>query len=190
MHPSSITSTTSVSKPWRPTRWPDCRASLLLPPQPNLTMKGRDPAGLLHSVEQWHRRLGRMVHGPAAYWRPTGMAPFRLEEGEGKAPRVFTITELVSSYELYAEGQAMGHCVASYAPSCVRGMVSIWSLRLTEASGQETRLLTLEVGNSEQMIVQARRRFNAMPSPRSWQSSGAGLSREGQASRAGWHVKE
>ena len=101
----------------------------LVPPQPNLTMKGRDPESLLHSIDQWHRRLGRVVRGPASYWRPTGIEPFRHEEGEGKSRRIFTITEIVNSYELLAEGQAMAHCVASYAPSCVRGIVSIWSLR-------------------------------------------------------------
>ena len=129
-------------------------------------MKGRDPESLLRSIEQWHRRLGRVVRGPASYWRPTGIEPFRHEEGEGKSRRVFTITELVNSYELLAEGQAMAHCVASYAPSCVRGVVSIWSLRLIDASGQETRLLTLEVSNREHKIVQARRKFNALPTER------------------------
>jgi PcfJ-like protein len=150
---------------------PNPRAGLqgqpaLVPPQPNLTMKGRDAEGLLRAVEAWHRRLGRVVHGPISYWRPTGIAPFRHEEGEGKSRKVFTITELLSSHELLAEGQAMAHCVASYAPSCVRGVVSIWSLRLTGASGQETRLLTLEVVNREHQIVQARRKCNALPSER------------------------
>lgn len=150
---------------------PNPRAGLpgqpaLLPPQPNLIMKGRDAESLLRSVAGWHRRLGRVVHGPISSWRPTGIAPFRHEEGEGKSLRVFTITELLSSHDLLAEGQAMAHCVASYAPSCVHGVVSIWSLRLTEASGQQTRLLTLEVVNRAHQIVQARRKFNALPSER------------------------
>ena len=49
------------------------------------------------------------------------------------------ITELASSYELLAVGQAMAHCVASYAPSCVQGRVSIWSLRVVDSTGLETR---------------------------------------------------
>ena len=138
----------------------------LVPPHPNLTMRGRDPEGLLRSVAQWHRRLGRVVRGPATYWKPTGIEPFRHEEGEGKSKRVFTITELTCSYELLAEGQAMAHCVASYAPSCVRGRISIWSLRVVDATGLETRLLTLEVSNAEYKIVQARRKFNAWPGNR------------------------
>ena len=138
----------------------------LVPPQPNLTMKGRDPESLLRAVAQWHRRLGRAVHRPAAYWRPTGIKPFHHEEGEGKSRKIYMITELTNSYELLAEGQAMAHCVASYAPSCVQGRVSIWSLRVVDPTGREDRLLTLEVSNLESKIVQARRKFNALPSER------------------------
>ena len=139
---------------------------LLVPPQPNLSMKGRSADGLLRAVDAWHRRLGQVGRGPATCWKPTGIQPFRYEEGEGKSRRIFMITELTSSSELQAEGRAMGHCVASYALSCARGRTSIWSLRVVDRTGAETRLLTLEVSNQDQRIVQARRRFNAMPSDR------------------------
>ena len=39
----------------------------------------------------------------------------------------------------------MAHCVASYVHSCVQGVASIWSLCVVDGTGQETRLLTLEV---------------------------------------------
>ena len=58
----------------------------------------------------------------------------------------------------------MSHCVASYASSCVSGRTSIWSLQVRQASGEESRLLTLEVYNPTRQIVQARRKFNALPS--------------------------
>jgi PcfJ-like protein len=138
----------------------------LVPPQPNLTMKGRDPKTLLRSVADWHRRLGREGAGKATYWAPSGFATFRMEEGEGETRRVFTIAELLSSTELIEEGRAMGHCVGSYAPSCASGRVSIWTLKVTDAWGQETRLLTLEVWNTNRQIVQARRKFNMPPSPK------------------------
>ncbi len=60
----------------------------------------------------------------------------------------------------------MSHCVGSYAGSCASGRVSIWSLRLADASGQETRLLTLEVLNQDRQVVQARQKFNRMPGPK------------------------
>jgi hypothetical protein len=139
---------------------------LLLPAQPNLSMKGRTAESLLHAVEGWHRRLGRWGHGPALFWRPTGIVPFRHEEGEGASRKIYTISELTCSLDLQAEGRAMSHCVASYAPSCVRGIVSIWSLRVVDRTGEETRMLTLEVSNRDRKVVQARRRFNAMPGER------------------------
>jgi hypothetical protein len=139
---------------------------LLLPPQPNLSMKGRDPEALLRAVVHWHGRLGREARGPVCFWRPSGIDPFRHEEGEGASRRIFTITELTGSHELQAEGRAMAHCVASYVHSCVRGVVSIWSLRVVDGNGEETRLLTLEVSNRDRQIVQARRKHNALPGER------------------------
>jgi len=35
--------------------------------------------------------------------------------------------------------------------------------RVVDGSGQVTRLLTIEVGNRERQVVQARRRFNEWP---------------------------
>lgn len=60
----------------------------------------------------------------------------------------------------------MGHCVGSYARSCASGLVSIWTLRVSDVSGPDTRLLTLEVANHGRRIVQARRKFNKMPDPK------------------------
>jgi hypothetical protein len=139
---------------------------LLVPPQPNLTMKGRNPETLLRSVAQWHRRLGREKAHAAVRWVPTGLVPFSFEEGKGESRRVYTITELLSSHELADEGRAMRHCVGSYTQSCASGRVSIWSLRMGEALGQVTRMLTLEVSNQSRQIIQARRQLNGLPSPK------------------------
>jgi hypothetical protein len=138
----------------------------LVPAQPNLTMKGRTAETLLRSVTVWHRGLGRERAGKETGWPPSGIIPFRLEEGKDHTRRGFAITELLSSSELLEEGRAMGHCVGTYARSCTRGHVSIWTLRVTDAWGQETRLLTLEVWNQSRQIVQARGKFNRMASPK------------------------
>ncbi len=134
-----------------------------VPPQPNLVMKGRSAETLLRSVARWHRQLGRTAGATLVVWPPSGIAPLRLEEGQDENRRTFTITELLSSHELAEEGRAMGHCVGSYATSCSSGRVSIWSLKVAEAWGRETRLLTLEVWNSTRRVIQARRKFNRMP---------------------------
>ena len=65
-----------------------------------------------------------------------------------------------------ADGRAMGHCVGTYPGSCSSGRSSIWSLRSRDALGQETRLLTLEVSNQTRQVVQARQKYNKLPSPR------------------------
>jgi PcfJ-like protein len=132
----------------------------LVPAQPNLNMKGRTAETLLRSVTAWHRGLGRERAGNETCWPPSGIVPFRLEEGQDENRRVFTIAELLSSRELIEEGRAMGHCVGTYARSCAAGHVSIWSLKVTEVWGQETRLLTLEVWNQNRQIAQARGKFN------------------------------
>src|SRR5262249_27730671 len=114
---------------------------LLVAPQPNLTMKGRCPEALLAAVAAWHRRLGRFISGPAVFWAASELKPFRHEEGEGANRKIYTIHELTSSHALQEEGRAMRHCVASYVSSCRAGRVSIWSLRVVDGTGQETRLL-------------------------------------------------
>ncbi len=139
---------------------------LLLPPQPNLTMKGRDPETLLRSVADWHRRLNRQKAARVTYWEPSGIPPFRHEEGKDENRKVYTITELLCSRDLEAEGRAMSHCVGTYSGSCASGRVSIWSLRLSDAVGLETLLLTLEVLTQDRQIVQARQKYNKLPNPR------------------------
>jgi hypothetical protein len=150
----------------------------LVPAQPNLTMKGRDPEVLLESVADWHRRLGGEQEGKAIYWASSGFPPFRLEEGEGENRRVYTIDEFLSSADLIQEGRAMSHCVGSYAQSCASGRVSIWTLKVADPTGRVDRLLTLEVGSTNRQIVQARGKFNKPPGQdelsilRRWAASG------------------
>jgi hypothetical protein len=150
----------------------------LLAPQPHLTMKGRNPERVLRAVAEWHRRLGRDRSRRAISWAPSGMPTYRFEEGEGHYLKVYTITELLSSRELEVEGQAMSHCVATYAGSCEAGRTSIWSLKVVDAYDRELRLLTLEVWNSTRQIVQARQKFNKEASPKElsiinrWSSAG------------------
>jgi hypothetical protein len=71
--------------------------------------------------------------------------------------------ELLSSGELYREGLAMQHCVASYVRACARRVSSIWSMKL-ENQVRRDRVMTIEVDMKRRMICQARRRRNARPS--------------------------
>jgi hypothetical protein len=102
--------------------------------------------------------------GKVTSWEPSGIPAFRHEEGKDENRKVYTITELLNTRELNEEGRAMSHCVGSYSGSCGSGRVSIWSLRCIYALGQEARLLTLEVLTQNRQIVQARQKFNKLPS--------------------------
>jgi hypothetical protein len=133
------------------------------PPQPDLTMKGRTPAALLRQVEAWHAELAwRRL--PRYAWPPSGIAPFEWTERDERGAdfRVWTIRELLNTEALVAEGQAMRHCVATYARSCAQGACSIWALEVVGPKGQ-SKLLTVEVRSATRVVCQARRKGNGLP---------------------------
>jgi hypothetical protein len=134
------------------------------PPQPNLSMKGRTPRSLLQQVDEWHARLRQQQRVRAFRWGPSGIGGFRWVESEEGRPGYccWTIRELLSSGELYREGVAMCHCVASYARACARRESSIWSMRF-EVPGHRYRALTIELDLRTRTIWQARRHRDAMP---------------------------
>jgi hypothetical protein len=137
-------------------------------PQPNLSMKGRMPESLRRAVADWHRDLAerRAVETAVGSWGPSGFTPFVREEETEHGMRVYEVTELLTSQELFEEGKAMSHCVASYARSCASGRSSIWSLRVQIESGRVARLATIEVRLSDRKIIQIRRRSNKLPTSR------------------------
>lgn len=136
----------------------------LVPPQPNLCMKGRTAGSVLRAVTRWHKTLWSK-RPPFACWNVSGIPPLLIAEQLESGGKTYAITELVSAAELQEEGIAMNHCVANYALMCRSGETSIWSLTMEDAVGQIQRLLTLQVQNRRREIVQARGRFNRMPEP-------------------------
>jgi hypothetical protein len=76
--------------------------------------------------------------------------------------RVWTITEILDSRELFLEGQAMRHCVATYKEDCIRRQVSIWSMQVVTRRGQY-RALTIEVDLPKKTICQVRGKCNRLP---------------------------
>ena len=59
----------------------------------------------------------------------------------------------------------MGHCVYSYGGAVQSGTTSIWMMTMEDGKGPTGRwaMLTIEVRNPTRAIVQARGRFNRMP---------------------------
>lgn len=133
------------------------------PPQPNFTMKGRTPASLLRQVESWHRTLAK-VEQPRAEWPGSGIDGFEFVEGgeRGGNLKVWTITELLSTKALVAEGRKMKHCVATYAQSCATGACSIWTLEVETFAGR-SKMFTIQVDLARRLICQVRGKCNVLP---------------------------
>jgi hypothetical protein len=133
------------------------------PAQPNFTMKGRTPVSLLRQVEAWHRTLAKFDQ-PKAEWPRSGIMGFEFIEGaeRGGNLKIWTITELLSTKALVAEGRKMRHCVATYAGSCASGECSIWTLEVESLEGRD-KVLTVEVNNRARLICQARGKWNNRP---------------------------
>jgi hypothetical protein len=135
------------------------------PLQPKMTMKGRTKWSLLRQAEEWHKRLRHRPKAAPVHWERSDIGEFHYVEKEGldqEPPRSWTIQELLSSGELYREGLAMQHCVASYGRVCAIRASSIWSMRF-ENQVRRHRVMTIEVDMKRRMICQARRRRNARP---------------------------
>ena len=137
-------------------------------PQPNLTMKGRSPEGLLRQVERWHWQLAHEKVDLKSQWPGSGIMGFDCIEGKEGTPslRRWTIRELLNSHALVAEGRAMRHCVGSYAQSCSRRVTSIWTLQMQNHEGNH-RILTVEVRLSDKVLCQARGKRNVLPDGKS-----------------------
>jgi len=133
------------------------------PPQPNFTMKGRTPAGLLRKVNHWHRRLATDNTHQLRQWQPSGIDAFEYLEGsiQNRSLKCWTIRELLSSKALVAEGRQLKHCVATYASSCAQGHCSIWTMEIESSDGRK-KLITVEVQNRGRMISQARGKLNRL----------------------------
>jgi hypothetical protein len=138
------------------------------PPWPAFSIKGRTPKSMLRLVSRWHIDLSRTAPHQSFSWRKSGIPEYRfLEERDSdKSDLHWTICELLDSAALHAEGQAMQHCVYTYAQKCRRRETTIWSLRL-RLSDQEKRMATIEVDPRRRSVVQLRERFNQRPGPAS-----------------------
>jgi hypothetical protein len=134
------------------------------PPCPDYSVKGRTVASLLRQVQAWHRELAQDVRIPARSWPRSPVGEYRHVEGaeEQDNLRCWTIRELLNSGELFLEGQAMRHCVASYVDRCSARLTTIWSMQVDTGDGPR-RALTVEVDPARKTICQARGHGNRQP---------------------------
>ena len=137
-------------------------------PWPDFSIKGRTPGSMVRLLRAWDVQFGDRKLSQFFSWRASGIPGFRFVEtctaNEGQ--REWSIHELLSSSELYAEGRALSHCVYTYAVKCRDGKTTIWSLRL-RANGVEKRMATVEVDPCKRAIVQTRAKRNSYAGSRS-----------------------
>ena len=143
---------------------------------PEFSLRGRTLPSLGRQMHEWHRELEAIGHIEAA--RRRAEAARARARGQTLAPEVsggswsgaaiadwlwsratkdplkreeYVVTQLRTAADLVAETRAMRHCVASYAPRCIAGHASIWSLR-RRAAGNTERLLTIELDRQNRAI--------------------------------------
>ncbi|MBX7240495.1 MAG: PcfJ domain-containing protein [Bacteroidia bacterium] len=139
----------------------------LPPPLPDFCMKGRTVSSLLRMVDEWHTELALMnrkkrIDGSLC-WEGIPISDFEHSEGKGLNERKYKIRQLITYKELLQEGNAMSHCVFSYADSCAKHKCSIWSVLVESVENVSfKRLLTIELSSSK-AIVQVKGKYNACP---------------------------
>lgn len=140
------------------------------PPHPNFCMKGRSANKLLRLVDEWHQELTGLEDVELEKWASSGFNEFEHTAQDTKLNRNvrWSVHELVTSQQLYAEGRIMRHCVGSYIRRCITGEKSVWSLRALDLDAArenqvEEHVLTIEVDNKKKTIVQFAGKCNLKP---------------------------
>ena len=140
------------------------------PLHPNFCMKGRSINKLLRQVDVWHQELTGLEDVELEIWASSGFREFEHATLDPRLKRniQWTVHELITSQQLYAEGRIMHHCAGSYAKRCAAGERSLWSLRALDLDAAEENqvqehVLTIEVDNKKKSVVQNAGKFNLKP---------------------------
>lgn len=136
------------------------------PPQPNLSMSRRAPESLLRQVENWHGELRVQRASDKRFWKASRISSFNARTGPADRPEDqvhWTVSELLSGQDLIDEGRRMKHCVATYAESCIRGSISIWSLKQRRGVQDRSDLLLTIAIDAKRNMVEARGFRNRWP---------------------------
>ena len=116
-------------------------------------------------MDQWHNDLRKKPQQPQVSWYESGIGEFDWSEGAVASGnfRRWTIKEILNRNDLFSEGSAMRHCVASYQHYCETGQSAIWSMGIEGSNGRRRRRLTVEVAVRRKAICQVRGKVNRLP---------------------------
>lgn len=105
-------------------------------------------------TDDWHRALRRVAVIGNSAWDGHPIEDTKYEFGEEEKFREWKFVQIKKGKELAKEGNLMRHCVYSYKDGCIKGNISIWSLKV-----DNKRAVTIELGNDGK-IRQARGKAN------------------------------
>lgn len=101
-----------------------------------------NPLQIYKLSQQWHKTFGQQTLRSSEFMEWKGLClPQKLNNG-------YNVVPLTSNYELFQEGLAMHHCVASMTTDCCRYKKFIFSLRDQENKRESTLTLKLDTKNS------------------------------------------
>ncbi|AWH84351.1 hypothetical protein HYN59_04125 [Flavobacterium album] len=126
------------------------------------SLKGRTWASVAKRAAEYHAEMAkRLAAAQFSDWELCSVKNYEVQ----KEDAIFRIVQLGTSQELYEEGAEQSHCVADYAYDCTIGTCAIFSLRrfIPGDKGYIT-LATIEVAVETMEIVQAKAKFNEIPS--------------------------
>jgi hypothetical protein len=129
-------------------------------------LRGRSLTSMWERTRAWYRELAAQRNLTPAAWSRSGVQELHQVQWVNGEEVRWSITELVTSEELQAEGRFMGHCVASYQRRCEAGTSSIWSLRRQAPGGKAKPRCTIELAPGRRRLCQVRGRANRQP----WES--------------------
>jgi hypothetical protein len=109
------------------------------------SLKGATLKSMRRRVGEWHREMSMLSNqeDQELKWLAQGQSTFEVSHMNGH----YLFKQLVSGEELYQESKELKHCVFSYAKTCSRGEVTIWSMSKKFDMGTK-KLLTIEVRNN------------------------------------------
>lgn len=143
---------------------------VLDPAHPNFSMKGRTINSIMRLMEAWHLEPAVVKSRLNYHWTKSKISGFQfLEETRDhlNPHRIWSISELLSSFELEIEGRVMRHCVSTYASSCYYNKTTIWSMK-KEFKNTIRRVLTIEIDPRSRTILQIRGKCNSKPNMQSY----------------------
>jgi hypothetical protein len=120
---------------------------------------------LIDEAVEWHSGTlneYQLLQAVNVVFEKSSISNYSIEiPGINKDNQIYSIKQLSSSNELYAEGQLLSHCVYSYRNFCASNSCQIFSMSITDQANKSKPLLTIEV--RETGIYQVRGEYNRDP---------------------------